>query len=330
MAILANQKILTLDYWKPANKIQPGDYVFDQNGKPVKVKLVQEYRSENCYEVVLSDHLTIGGDLNLGFNLENKKYRDRIVEYKNLRRFRRPLKQTKVKDLLDLPLRNKINRLSYSIPTTKPLELPHQTLPVPPFLFGFWFFNRLSNGKMCTPPNMEEKIFAIFKDYGYKIHTGRRVSQTRRIFTVTPTIESQLAPFIPNKIPENYMLASAEQRFELLSGIMHSKSKRYLPKTDSFMFGTKILRDVLQVQQLAESLGHRTTLQHREKINDYRLGFKSKYKLVDNQVSPPLKVHQSRRFITNIVPIKPQSCVHIKTDGPTNSFLVGEGFIACL
>ena len=32
MAILANQKVLTLDYWKLANKIKVGDVLFDKDG----------------------------------------------------------------------------------------------------------------------------------------------------------------------------------------------------------------------------------------------------------------------------------------------------------
>jgi hypothetical protein len=43
MAILATEKVLTLDYWKPAEKIQVGDYVFNQTGDLVKVTLVQKY-----------------------------------------------------------------------------------------------------------------------------------------------------------------------------------------------------------------------------------------------------------------------------------------------
>lgn len=329
MAILANQKILTLDYWKPANKIQPGDYVFDRRGRPVKVSLVQEYRSENCYEVILNDYLRIGGDAHLGFLLENAKYRDRMMTYKGKQPFRRPLTHKKVSELLDLPLTNKHKSSVFSIPTTNPLELPHQTLPVPPFLFGFWFFNRWSNGKMCTPSGMADKIFEKFREHGYKVTVKRKERYDRQVFVVHPTIESQFAPFIPNKIPENYLLASAEQRLDLLRGILHSKSKRYVPKEDLFRVSSISHREITQVQQLAESLGHRTTVSHCENTNYYLLTFKSRFQLVDNQISPPLKLHPSRRFIKKIKPLDPQLCVHIETEGEDNSILVGEGFISC-
>ena len=72
MAILANQKVLTLDYWKAARNLQPGDYVFDKDGKIVQIKLVQEYRAQQCYEVMFNDYLSVAGDQHLGFLVEKK------------------------------------------------------------------------------------------------------------------------------------------------------------------------------------------------------------------------------------------------------------------
>ena len=103
MAITANQKVLTLDYWKPASKIEVGDYVIDKNGNPVRVKLIQQYRSEQCYEVVLNDHLSVAGDVQMGFLLETEKYRNRLKDYKGIKKFRRPLKFTKLGDMLNMP-----------------------------------------------------------------------------------------------------------------------------------------------------------------------------------------------------------------------------------
>jgi len=59
------------------------------------------------------------------------------------------------------------------------------------------------------------------------------------------------------------------------------------------------------------------------------LSIKTKLKLTADQTPKPLKVRQNYRFVSKIEEIKPQACVHIQTDGPDGSFLVGEGFIAC-
>jgi hypothetical protein len=324
MAILANQKVLTLDYWKPANKIQVGDYLLDRDGKPTRVNLVQEYYADECFEVVLDDFITVSGDKHLTFLTENTKYRNRVHSYKGYHPFKRPLRPMSVEKVLETGLKTKHNRLSYSVPTTKPLAMPHQTLPVPPFLFGFWFFNKNSRGIMHAPGGYHDKIEQKFKDHGYKIEFHNKSGKT---FVVKPSIESQLAPNIPTKIPANYLLASAEQRLELLSGIVHAKDRQYSAKFDRFRFSSVHYPTVLSVQGLIESLGCRSRIHFDKSRNTYTVYFRTRLKIFDDQVSPPVKVHQARRYIAQINKIAPQTCIHIETD---TNYLVGEGFISCL
>lgn len=329
MAILATEKVLTLDWWKPASKLEVGDYVFDMNGKIVQIKLVQQYHSDNCSRVTFNDNLSVSGDTNLNFMVEDLKYRNRLHQYIGHFKFRRPLKQKSVDHLLDEPLKDKRARLVYSVPTTRPLELPHQTLPVPPFIFGFWFFNRKPKGHLNAPAKYHDEVMAKFKDHGYKVKLGRKRQGGRQEFTVTPTIESQLAPNIPNKVTNNYLLASPEQRLELLQGILIAKIGQYNERDDRFRFSSPHLPTVLRIQSLVESLGSKTRVELDETNKTYYLFFKTRLKLVSNQQSPPVKVHLGRRYIKNITSIAPQMCVHIETTAKDSTILVGEGFIPC-
>lgn len=329
MAILATEKVLTLDWWKPASKLAVGDYVFDKDGKIVQVKLIQQYYSENCNRVTFNDHLSVSGDVHLNFMVEDLKYRNRVHQYVGRFKFRRPLKQKSVNDLQEEPLKDKRSRLVYSVPTTRPLELPHQTLPVPPFLFGFWFFNRRPKGCFNAPAKYYDEVIAKFKDYGYKVKLGRMRQCGRREFTVSPTIESQLVPNIPNRITNNYLLASPEQRLELLQGIMVAKAGQYNEKDDRFRFSSPHYPTILRFQSLVESLGSKTRIELDETNNTYYIFFKTRLQLVSNQQSPPVKVHLGRRYIKNITKIEPQMCVHIETTSQDSTILVGEGFIPC-
>ena len=329
MAILATERVLTLDWWKPAEKLEVGDYVFDKDGKVVRIKLIQQYRSDSCYAVTFNDYLTIQGDGQLGFPTEDLKYRKRLDEYKGIFKFRRPLKHFTVDNLLELPLKSERDRLCYSVPTTKPLQLPHQTLPVPPWVFGFWFFNRKAHQKLNAPSGRHDEVVEKLKDYGYKILLGRSRPGNRREFTITPTIESQLVPNIPTKITQNYLLADTEQRLELLSGIILAKGAQYSEKTDTFHVTNKHFPTIARIQMLAESLGIKTAINHVESLDLFTITFKTKHKLVKNQVSPPVKVHHARRFIKNISTIPAQLCVHVETTADDNTILVGEGFIPC-
>ena len=323
MAILATEKVLTLDYWKRAGDLQVGDIVFDHLGNPTRIKLVQQYRATRCYEVQFSDKLTIAGDEHLRLPVESENYRKQVRKYKGTRRFRRKLAPTNIAQLLTMPLTGRENRKEFSVPTTGALQLAHQDLPVPPFVFGFWFFNRHVDQTMTAPAEFRDFVNDKFKDYGYT-----PTNKTR--FLTTPSVFSHLAPTIPHKIPNNYLLGSPEQRQELLSGIMCSKPRKYNKKEDTFRFTSKNRIIAQQVQYLAESLGCKTTVMGDDTKNYYTVFIKTKLFLIPGQTPKPIKVRQLWRLIADVYEITPQACVHIETDGENSTFLAGEGFIACL
>jgi len=324
MAILATQRVLTHDYWKFAHDLAPGDVVFDHNGKPTRITLAQTYRSSDCYEVTLNDHLTICGDSRLMLPVEDKKYRKRLWTYKGKWKFRRPLRTKTVQDLLETDLRDESNRLKFSIPTAHPIELPYQDLPVPPFVFGYWFFNRTSTKKLTTWHDYQDFVYEKFRDSGYKIE------ELRGGFITSPTVASHLAANLPTKIPNNYLLASVEQRIELLQGILMAKPNQYNQKRKQFRCSSQNQTIISQIQYLAESLGCRTTMQYDPARKTHTVFMRTKMKLLPQQEQKPNVVHFQRRYINKLTKLPDQLCVHIETDGPDQTILVGEGFIACL
>jgi hypothetical protein len=278
---------------------------------------------------MFNDYLSVAGDQHLGFLVETPKCRNKATIYKGTRAFKRKLRPRNVAGLTETALRDKRNRFVLSVPTTKPLDLPEQTLPVPPFVFGFWFFNRRKNKRMAAPRGFAEEVYKQFKDAGYKVTEHQKINTGEKEFSVFPTIESHLAGNMPIKIPNNYLLASKEQRIELLRGILYAKSRQYSKSKDKFRISATTQAAILQIQCLLESLGHKITVQHDPYKSSFTIFFKSRLQLLNNQVSPPIKVHHNRRYIKQIEPIAPQLCVHIETTGEDNTILVGEGFIAC-
>ena len=329
MAILATQRVLTLDYWKMACDVRAGDILFDRLGNPVTVTLVQEYRAQTCYMVVFNDGLSVKGDNKLILPLEDERYRKRLRAYKQKLKFTRPLKQWTVDELLEKPLTGRENRKLYSVPTTAPLKLPTQPLPVPPFVFGFWFFNHRKDQTMQAPSQHTTYVDEKFKDAGYRVLKTQPRSATEPRFRTSPTVQQHLVPFIPTKIPNNYLLSSPEQRQELLQGILHARKNRYIKKEDRFQFTSHHELLAKQVQMLAESLGCKTTLNYKPTEQKFVLSIKTRLKLMEEQTPKTIKLRQNYRFVMDIQEIQPQTCVHIRTDGPDGSFLVGEGFIAC-
>lgn len=275
------------------------------------------------------DGLTVAGDEHLSLPLENKKYRDRANQYIGKLQFRRPLRPTPVSQLASNPLTKDRNRFEYSIPTAGSLQLPHKDLPVPPFVFGFWFFNHRKDGKVTTIPDTHHTVLKKFKDAGYSLTESWHLVNNRNTYVVSPSIKAHLLPDTPTSIPNNYLLSSAEQRIELLSGVMHAKRGLYNQKLDRFRFTNKNKTIVKQIQYLAESLGGKTALHYREDLKEFNLFITIKHKLLENQTPKPVKVRQHWRLITDVYEIKSQGCVHIETNGLDGSFLVGEGFIVC-
>ncbi len=330
MAICATQKVLTLDYWKIAEQIKPGDIVFDRLGRKVRVKLVQLLDKRPCYRATFLDGTSISGDKDLKLPLETERYRRRARTYKGVQKFRRPLLPKVMSELAQIPLHNKKNRLEYSVPTAGLLELPHKDLPVPPFVFGLWFFCRRKDGTMKIPKKYMEFVNEKLKDHGYLPTYWRDPVLKNRVYSTKPTVMSHLVPNVPHKIPNNYLLASPEQRIELLSGIMHSKPFQYNQKLDTFRFTSQHFPTVKQIQYLAETLGCKTKLEGPHKVIGYTVFIKTKLKLMEEQTPKPIKVRQNWRMLSKIEEIVPQACVHIEIDGEDNSMLVEEGFIACL
>jgi len=328
MAITADQKILTLDYWKRGDKIVPGDYVFDRLGNLCQVMLVQQFASK-AYTVTFSDHLQISGNGDLNFLLETPKYRNRLRVYKGKRKFLRPLALSPLKELLNKDLKYRETRQYYSLPTCGPLKFPHQDLPVPPFVFGFWYWNRLRPNMFSVPELNAEVVMTRLRSHGYEILNAKKQPNGYTHFALYPSVESQFAPFIPREIPNNYLLASEEQRLELLSGIVNARIKQYKTAKDNFHFASTSWQEIRRMQALVESIGCKTVLYHNAKRQYYSMIFRTRYKLCDHQNSPPLKVHQTRRYIVKIEEQPTQQCVHIETNGLDSTFLVGEGFITC-
>lgn len=333
MAVLANEKILTLDYWKTASQLEVGDYIFNKNGKLVRIKALHKYVPEKCYEVTLSDHLTFCGDEHACALVEDQRYRLRAYLYKGVQNFRRPLKALRLGDLIDMPLIKQrpsgIRESLYSIPTCKPLNLPHQDLPVPPFVFGFWFRADGKRGRHTTRTNLFSYIKEKFKEVGFNAIRPTEEIPGRIRFYMTPKVKFVFPPNIPAQIPNNYLLASIEQRIELLSGIVCAKYTQYEEKRNLFKITSASWQTIHRIQGLVESLGCKTSTIQDRFTGYYELIFKTWHKIHPDQKPITAKVNQDRRYIKKIKEIPAQMCVHIQTEEENGSFLVGEGFIIC-
>ena len=329
MAILANTPVPTANGWVRAKDLQQDDIVFDQDGQPQKVLLVQEYTPRECYAVELDDGLTIEGDAKLTLRLETRKYRGRISEYQNhkstryRKQFRRPLVERQVAVLSSEPLVRPDGRIEYSVPNCLPVQYSTRDLPVPPYVLGIWIASITPLGRMWLRNKPLNKMRSIFRGYGFSI-TTRKHKNGLTLFDIRPSVRDSFlfaGHSIPTDIPSIYTDSSVEQRIELLKGLIDGGAIQGSEKGQTFVMRQANYPYIRKIQGLVESLGIKTTLQTPEKRTYYTLRFTTD--IIFGQEKPK-KTRFTRRFVKNVVEIEPKPCVHIETP---NQILVGEGYI---
>lgn len=330
MAITAKTSVITADGWRYAKDIRVGDWVFNRLGKPVRVTSVQQFRSEDCYQIIFDDKTGVEGDAHLSFATEDKQYRKHIDAYKGMQKFRRPLKPLSVTEMLEVGLRFRGNRRFLSVPTTEPIQFPHQPLGIPPAIYGFWFVARTSHKYMAVPKQNSEEIYELFRNNGYIVEKKRKKHPIVEYFTTVPSIWDQTRGEKTHNLPDRYMYGSPEQRSELIYGMLSARRAVTDLKVKKIIIYGNDKRKMTAIQQIAESLGAKTRLFVNSRHKEITLSIARNTPVYGMLPRKRVHVHEARRFVEAIEPIPAQLCVHIETEEKSDGFLVNGGFIPCL
>lgn len=290
MGIDARLPLPTTAGWLPAGQLQAGDEIFSFTGYPVKVVSIQKYTPAACYKIWLKDGLTLVVDARTGIPVFDYKAKNFLhswtrTTYRHEASTVRPLGPETI-------MTWQYGRCR--IPVCQPLRPPHRNLPVDPYEFARWMFDRSEKRRR------------------------NRTDITRELIERYPTI--------PTHIPEEYLFASFEQRLAFLRGIV---SMRKAFRKEKLMFRIEAHDHILarQIQGMVESLGIKTHLVNAKSRNRYQVCFETIIRLCEDQL-PPKKMHELEyRRIMKLEKIPPRECVYIKTDDPNNTILVSEGYL---
>lgn len=135
-ALDCSTPILTTAGWKTMETVLVGDFVFNEEGKQVQVtKCFDIMYDRDCFEVVFSDGSTIVADGDHQWMTET--YAASAKRRKNNSPLALSIKTTKeIKETLFVhsvkPMAN------HRIGVTKPLEYEKTSLPIDPYILGFW------------------------------------------------------------------------------------------------------------------------------------------------------------------------------------------------
>ena len=246
--IIDDPHALTLDTLIPTTKgfksvadIAVGDKVFGPDGSPTKVITKSDvWHDRPVYEVTTDDNVTIECD---GGHLWN---------YRSDTKLTAPHRNATTRELAQWTKASKP-----CLPRHAPVQYPHKSLLVDPYVLGAWLGDGTTGlGRMTSHPDDMPFMRAQFELGGYVTNTLTD-SYSFGVKGLRANLHS-LGVRDNKHIPEQYLSASVSQRMALLQGLMDTDGDVTVAGQCSFNNCNKVL--VEQFQELVHSLGVKAKL----------------------------------------------------------------------
>jgi hypothetical protein len=319
--------IFTTEGWKTMLDLKVGDYVFSPSGKPVMVTGKSGIHHRDCYEIKFDDSSKIVADnvhlwkVNVGA-IGNRK--EELVSTETLYSYKQE------KKILTIPL-------------AAPIELPDADLPIDPYLLGCWIGDGTRNRSEISISAKKEGIKDEFEKAGYSLRAFKE-SPSCSGYYIADGFRKKLLSLnlgMEKIIPEMYFTASANQRLELLRGLMDTDGNWNICRNQAQM---NLINSKLadQIVRIVASLGMRVyrTRQKgtgfgREFIKDMvtftpngvNVFKRNEFNFPKNEERKNGTGFSRRRCIVNIkkIPSVPTCCIEV--DSEDAMFLAGNDFI---
>lgn len=297
--------------WTTMGEIQVGDKLFDINGAMCEVLGKSEIKHLPNYRITFDDTSVVECDEEHLWTLHSNDVR--------------AVTELVVGDL---------------IATAGALQLPEQSLPIDPYVLGFWLADgKHSSGEVCKPdPEIWEEVRRRGYEIGNNYNEGTDRCRTHTIFGLRSKLDA-LGILGDKQIPQMYLRGSYRQRLDLLRGIFDGDGSANHKRKQAVLNTTR-LDFAQQVQELLLSLGQRPLISpykatgFGKTVDAYYVSFRP------NGINPfslPRKANKVlktwgageswRRKITSIEKLAPQPTQCILVNSPSHTFLCTEKFI---
>lgn len=341
--------------WSTMGDLRPGDVVFDENGNPTTVTAAHPIAiARDCYRLTFDDgseieadaqhlwHTFTAADLS-AMSRRTPEARAKRRAKRNRSGKRRPdlshgIKPSPTGDVrttaeIVATLRNR-GRANHAISVAGTLSLPSASLPIDPYLLGIWLGDGTSREGAITTADAE--VIQSIRTAGYTVN---KWSSPYAWGIVGLTVQLKAAGLVNNKhAPAEYMRASAEQRRELLAGLLDSDG--HATRDGGVEFTGTDRRLVCDVRALAVSLGQKpgpiregvATLNGRKIGPKYRVNW-TPSEIVFNldrkrqKQRPSIRRTTKYRYIVDAKRISPRLMRCIEVDSASRLFLAGDSMI---
>lgn len=275
-ALALDTPIPTPAGWTTMGDIKVGDKVLGLDGKPTTVTFATDVMHyHTCYNVTFNDGETIVADADHRWITEtraSRKAANAAKKYAHTSPHARSQRQhypsvITTKQIADT-IHTKDGRANHSLPNIAPLRLPEATLPIDPYILGYWLGDGTSTANQITSWKEDAShIISHISKSGYHYTTQDDRNCIRITFSKTPIgsrkgstkTDLRNLNLIENKhIPSAYLRASLEQRTQLLRGLLDSDG--HVSKNGQVQYCTVDAQLANDFMELARTLGVRPTM----------------------------------------------------------------------
>lgn len=329
-ALPLDTEIPTPNGWKTMKDLQPGDNVFDENGKSTKVTAISPvFINHDCYKITFDDGSTVTADAEHLWTLKKANNRNK-----------KPFTITtqEMFDLQPVKLDNRGKVISkWKIETTKPVQYEKKEVSIDPYLLGVWLGDgEAASGRItCEQTDLQEYKMAVGEDFSHN-HRNDHI-YTGTVYTLAPRLKKY--NLLSNKhIPTKYLFNSIEDRIALLQGLMDTDGwVEHNGQNCIALSYNRYPQLIDDVYELLCSLGLKVFRKKVEKTNSERLYFHCSREMfdvfrlqrkLDKQVSySQVSGYTSSRFIRKIEKVNsvPTKCITV--DSPNHLYLCTKSYI---
>jgi replicative DNA helicase len=343
--------------WTTIGEVAVGDQLIAADGRPTTVVAATEVmHGRPCYEVEFSDGTVIVADARHQWLTQTRASRKAAwaaARRDNRARTQRILPSVKTTEevLATLRCSGAERRLNHAVLNTRPLELPPQELPLPPYALGAWLGDGHAASARITTADPE--IVVYLEADGLRVVPGGRLLSSLRL-PGRPAVAQCLAGrnhhgtvqgmlrglgVLGDKhIPAIYLRASEAQRRSLLAGLLDTDGT--VTGGGAVQFRTTSRRLAEDARDLVVSLGYRCSITRRP-VRGRTAPSSTAYTLTFSTADEVFRLERKRlahkerrgpgrtgkRFITAVRPIPsvPVRCVEV--DSPDHLYLAGRSMV---
>lgn len=313
--------VLTSHGWSSMADMREGDTVFDMDGKPTRVTRVSDIKNDPCMKVTLRNGESFVAT-------EDHDWWARIHGGK--------LKVLTTRELFE----HKKKGHKVALPGNPSIDRPTASLPIDPWLLGYWLGNGTSDKPQLTIGGWKGESDADFveskvESAGHSISSFNiRRAGTKAIYLSGLRGGLKALNVWKNKhIPDVYLQASADQRRELLRGLMDSDG---CASGGTALFVSSSERLAKDVHLLARSLGELANVweQPATGFGIETTVWRVKFTPSVNPFSIPRKAREIRirerstfNAVASVEPVDTVPTRCIRVDSETSSFLIGKSLV---